>query len=272
MLKFLQIFSAAVLLCIAGPVLGQTPPHPGLEHIGLGKVGAVVDGDTFTLEDGRDVRLVGIQAPKLPLGRRGFAAWPYSNQAKGAFAALAQGQSVHLWSGGAQVDRHGRILAHVTLVDSGAWLQKALLEQGAARVYSFADNRAAAAPLYAAEETARRYGRGLWAHPIYAVQKSDSAHKETGFELVEGTVYGVSHLNSFTYVNFGPDWRTDFTVRIAPKNRRNFGDTEEQGKAWLDALKDKNVRVRGWLFQRGGAMIEISHAEAIELLPADGKN
>ena len=36
----------------------------------------IIDGDTLVLQSGVQVRLVGIQAPKLPLGRRGFTAWP----------------------------------------------------------------------------------------------------------------------------------------------------------------------------------------------------
>ena len=37
-----------------------------------GTVTEIVDGDTLFIDDGTQIRLVGIQAPKLPLGRRGF--------------------------------------------------------------------------------------------------------------------------------------------------------------------------------------------------------
>jgi len=52
----------------------------------------VVDGDTLLLENGTKVRLVGIQAPKLPLGRAGFEAWPLAEEAKQALEDLALGQ------------------------------------------------------------------------------------------------------------------------------------------------------------------------------------
>src|SRR3546814_5034081 len=42
----------------------------------------VIDGDTLTLADGREIRLVGIQAPKLALGRTGFQPWPLAEEAK----------------------------------------------------------------------------------------------------------------------------------------------------------------------------------------------
>ncbi len=53
------------------------------------RVVEIVDGDTLVLADRRQVRLVGIQAPKLPLGRAGFKAWPLAREAKAALAALA---------------------------------------------------------------------------------------------------------------------------------------------------------------------------------------
>jgi endonuclease YncB( thermonuclease family) len=49
---------------------------PGLVASAPGTAVEVTDGDTLILDDGRTVRLVGIQAPKLPLGRAGFPTWP----------------------------------------------------------------------------------------------------------------------------------------------------------------------------------------------------
>jgi len=44
-----------------------------LDRDGSGRVATIVDGDTLFIDDGTEVRLVGIQAPKVPLGRAGFA-------------------------------------------------------------------------------------------------------------------------------------------------------------------------------------------------------
>ena len=56
----------------------------GLEDGGRAVVSEVVDGDTVKLGSAiagaTQVRLVGIQAPKLPLGRPGFVAWPLACQ------------------------------------------------------------------------------------------------------------------------------------------------------------------------------------------------
>ncbi|MEE8394009.1 MAG: thermonuclease family protein, partial [Rhodospirillales bacterium] len=67
MIRFL--FACAVFMLVApAPALASA-----LEKGETATVREVVDGDTVVLADGRQVRLTGIQAPKLPLGRAGFS-------------------------------------------------------------------------------------------------------------------------------------------------------------------------------------------------------
>jgi len=81
------------------------------------------------------------------------------------------------------------------------------------------------------------------------------------FQIVEGRVRDVADRSGRVYLNFGEDWRTDFTATIAPSDRDSFGGS----KIALTDLEGRNVRVRGWLKQRNGPMIEVSHPEQIEL-------
>jgi endonuclease YncB( thermonuclease family) len=81
------------------------------------KVVEVVDGDTVLLDDGWQVRLVGIQAPKLPLGRKNYKKWPLADESKSLLEALVLDRGVTLAYGGQRVDRHGRRLAHLFLAD-----------------------------------------------------------------------------------------------------------------------------------------------------------
>ena len=115
----------------------------------------IVDGDTLLLDDGREVRLVGIQAPKLPLGREGFVAWPLADEAKAALAELTLGRDVKIAPGPAPQDRHGRLLAQLYDAESGEWIQGALLADGMARVYSFHDNRVLIPEMLERERAAR---------------------------------------------------------------------------------------------------------------------
>ena len=221
----------------------------------------IVDGDTLVLDDGRQVRLVGIQAPKLPLGRPDFAAWPLADKAKAALESLSLGRRVTLAYGGRRIDRYGRLLAH--LHDGDLWLQGELLRRGLARVYSFRDNRALVAAMLALEREARAARRGIWSHEFYAVRRADRAVPLDSFELVEGRVLSAQIVRRRVYLNFGPDWRRDFTVSVAPADRRLF---EREGYDYL-ALEGRTIRVRGWVKWWNGPMIEITHPEQIEVLP-----
>lgn len=226
------------------------------------EVTSVVDGDTVVLKDGSQVRLVGIQAPKLPLGRPDFPTWPLAEDAKAALERLVLGKPVEMRYGGARRDRHGRHLAQLYTPD-GTWVQGALLAGGLARVYSFPDNRAVVAEMLALEGQARAHRRGIWDDPFYRVLTPGQAgtHIDT-FQLVEGKVQNVAVVRGRAYLNFGADWRTDFTVAIEPGDMRAFRD------AGLDprALEGRWVRVRGWLKSMNGPMIQATHPEQIEIL------
>ena len=104
-----------IILALVLAVFGPAALASGLEPGPRVQVRAVIDGDTVVLAepvDGADqVRLVGIQAPKLPLGRAGFKTWPLAAAAKAALEVLVLGKTVDLAFGGRRMDRHGRILA-----------------------------------------------------------------------------------------------------------------------------------------------------------------
>ena len=227
----------------------------------------VVDGDTVVLDrvidNARQVRLVGIQAPKLPLGRKGFREWPLAPDAKYALEQLTLGKRVSLRFGGARMDRHGRHLAHLVL-DDGTWVQGRLLEAGMARVYTFPDNRAVADDMYRLERNARTAKRGIWSHPFYAIREATPAvlTRLTGtFQIIQGRVLDAAKVKGNTYLNFGANWRDDFTITLNSRARRSFIKKNQDP---MD-LKNKVIRVRGWLKKRNGPAVSVSHPEQIEI-------
>ncbi|MBI2979133.1 MAG: thermonuclease family protein [Rhodospirillales bacterium] len=230
----------------------------------MARVAEVVDGDTVVLAspvmEAKQVRLVGLQAPKLPLGRPNFPAWPLAEESKQALAALALGKQVKLSFGGADKDRHGRLLAHLHTAD-GAWVQSRMLAAGMARVYSFPDNRALVAEMLAIEADARAAKRGIWALSFYAVRGAAETARHIGsFQVVEGRVVKAAKVKGVVYLNFGADWRSDFTAAVGTDALKLFR------KAGVDplAFEGRTVRVRGWLKEMNGPMIALSHPEQIE--------
>jgi micrococcal nuclease len=250
------LFLVATLLMAPAAAAFPLPGEAG------GRVVEVVDGDTVRLDNGREVRLVGIQAPKLPLGRRGFTTWPLAGEAKAELESLFAGKPVTLHYGGAREDRHGRLLAHITDGTGTLWAQGEMLKAGLARVYSFADNRAVVADMLALEREARAARRGIWRDPYYRIRKPEETSRDIEtFQIVEGRVLQAATTRDRAYLNFGPDYRTDFTVAIARRDLKLFGRGFDP-----KAFEGKTIRVRGWVKSLNGPMIEATHPEQIEVL------
>ena len=233
-----------------------------------GVVVQVTDGDTIVLDSGVVVRMIGTQAPKLALGRAGFVDWPKAEAAKAALSAMVLNKPVRLGYGGEEIDRYERALAHVFVVAPGGeiWAQQAMVEAGMARVYSFPDNRKCLDQLYAAEGRARMAGLGIWSDPYYRVRAADKPAdllaRAGHYELVEGRVLLADQASGRVYLNFGRFWKEDFTAVIAAPALRLFAE------AGMDplVLEGALVRIRGWVDDRDGPRIEITHPEQIEVL------
>ncbi len=245
---------------------------PGLACEGLrdgprGIVLAVSDGDTVVLDSGLKVRLIGIQAPKLPVGRNGYQAWPLADRARQALSDLTLGRLVQIRYGGSERDRHGRVLGQVYVGEDEIWAQRAMLLKGLARVYSFRDNRLCLDELLRAETTARALGAGIWdGVDFYAVRSADRPlailERAGRYELVEGRVLNADRVRQRVYLNFGPVWKQDFTIIIERSGLRVFE------RAGIDPLDYEGalIRVRGWIEDADGPRIEVTHPEQIELV------
>lgn len=273
MRRFLSFFALIALLAVLAPA-AKTADLSGLAALdatlddgGTATVKAVIDGDTVVLEDGRQVRLVGIQAPKLPLGREGFVAWPLSDEAKIYLEGLVLGQVVELRLAAQAMDRHGRLLAHLVLPATSSqgarWVQGEMLAAGLARVYTFSDNRQLATEMLALERQARADGSGIWGVVYYALRTVDNVRHDIGsFQIVEGRVLDVARIKDRVYLNFGANWRTDFTIKVMARDEKTF----PQVGLDLMRLKGLRVRVRGWVKSENGPMIELDHPQRLEVL------
>lgn len=231
-----------------------------------GVVTSVTDGDTVILDTGMVVRLIGTQAPKLPLGRDGFETWPMAEEAKDALEVLVLGKEVDLRYGGERMDRYGRALGHLYLEAGEDWVQEEMVAAGYARVYSFPDNRSCLAELMAAETHARTMQLGIWTDPYYTVRRADRPETIVSrvghYELVEGRVLLADSVGDRVFLNFGRYWKEDFTAVIERSALRMFADAGLDPRRLEGAL----VRVRGWIDERDGPRVEVTHPEQIEVL------
>jgi hypothetical protein len=162
----------------------------------------------------------------------------------------------------AGLDRHGRVRGQLRGAD-GAWLQAQLVQWGLAVVAPAGDvPDEVLRDLLRLEGDARAAGRGRWAgggpgpYPAEAVAASRGS-----FVLVRGAVRAVSRRQELTYLDFGLDWRRDFTVRVETAHFAKFA------RAGLDVadLTGRRILVRGWLFENAGSMVELVHRLQIEV-------
>jgi endonuclease YncB( thermonuclease family) len=217
-----------------------------------GLVTGVQSGDLLQLDGKETVRLAGLEAPR---GDR-----PYAEASRAMLQKLAQGRRVSLFFSGAETDKAGRTMAQVTDADSRRWLQAALLDQGAARVRTWPDNHAAAAPLFQHEARARRARRGLWAIPFYDVRLPDEVGVEDeGFMLVEGRVKRVGETGERLYLDFSENWRASLSADIPRQALRTF---RTAGQDPFD-LEGRLIRLRGPVSAR---RLLLDHPEQIERL------
>jgi len=249
-----------------------------------GKVRTVADGRSLTLEDGRDIRLAGIEVPLPPArnesGERAEAARAASHVSRKALESIllgpdGSGETVKLRPSGMADDRYGRMLAHVYVVRGSAAQSVAheMLGRGFARFSAQVGDptgknpadRSCAAELLGRERAAREAKLGLWGEPYYGIVGAESGAElvaERGrFTVVEGKVVSVRESGGTIYVNFGRRWSEDFTVTVLKRSERAFTDAGLE----LKKLSGRRVRVRGFVEERGGPWIEANRPEQIEI-------
>lgn len=243
------------------------PPVCTLQAGPTRSVVRVLDAETVLLDDHQEVRLIGALAPRSPDLSPSAQPWPAEEAAIAALRALVLGRTVSLATSGRESDRYGRKLAHLFIDQEGErlWIQGELLTSGHARVYGLPRSYACMRELIAHERVARDAGLGLWASAAYAVRSArrtrDLMARRNSYEIVAGTVAKVAATKARTYLNFGADWRKDFTAGIAaPVLRAN-----PEWARTLAALEGKRVEVRGWIQYRNGPYIDIEDPSQIAL-------
>ncbi|MGQ0455748.1 MAG: thermonuclease family protein [Hyphomicrobium sp.] len=232
----------------------------------------IVDAETLTLDDGAEVRLIGALAPRAADAGAAAGQWPPENEAREFLSSLTLGRRVRLAYDRRRADRYGRRLSHVFLADRGAtdWVQGAMLEAGMARAYGLPENFACAHELDAHERAARKARRGLWSNYIYSAKSAQRTallmRLRFRYARVEGVVASVTATRSAVFVNFGADWKKDFTARAGAAATKAHPDF----RARLESLNGQRVAIRGWIDRNNGPMIDLDDPSQIEAVSEAG--
>ncbi len=198
------------------------------------------------VEEGALVLANGVRLLPGTIVLRPDAAWPTTLE--GAFIRYVAEDDAP--------DRHGRLIAQIFFARDGGevWLQAQLVDDGAALVMPRRGSEVCAAQLLV-----REAARGN-----DDVQAADAMGGMIGrYAIAEGVITRALVLSDGVFLDFGDDWRTDFSVFIARGDIKRFG-------ALLDdvrALEGRRVVVRGFVGDRAGPQMRVTSALALQVLP-----
>jgi len=157
-----------------------------------------------------------------------------------------QGQSMDATTHGKDRWQRMRITAPLALT---------LLEQGKAQLMPL--EGLPTAGQWLAEDKARSDNKGLWSQACCGVLDAGKAENGMGsWRVVQGIITGITARRDVTYINFGADWREDFTIVVPTRIAKQLDMSAWQGKL---------LEVRGVIEWRYGPSITLTHAAQIRL-------
>jgi len=257
----------------APPLILPKGDFGAMRKSGISKVIEVINPMTVKLEDGRMIALAGLDYPDLDFYDPGELAVT----AQKVLEDFLIDKKVIIYqtpkSDSGRMNRMGHHIAHLARIDenspndeqSAIWTQGLMLSLGLARARTTKYNRLMSTQMFKLESDARGLKTGLWSMKEYTVLTPEQAAKHIGsFQLIEGKIKNVSMHKNNLYINFGGNWRKDFTIGISSTTVRKFTHEHIYPRQWNGA----KIRVRGWIESYNGPFIELNHPERIELLSA----
>lgn len=227
------------------------------------RVVEIIDGDTIRLENGKLLRFIGIDTPEMRVKKE--TVWidhpqPFARQAKAFTRTLLGGECVRIEFDVERVDKYGRLLGYVFLDDR--CINTLLLEEGIAVLYTRPPNVKYTEEFLAAQTCARDKKKGLWG--AYAVVSAEEADECIGqIRTVKGKVQSTYQSKKCVFLNFGSNWRQDFTLVIFNNSLPYF---RRKGIEPVTFYRNKWVEATGRIREYNGPEIIVNVPEEIRVL------
>jgi hypothetical protein len=217
----------------------------------------MADARTLVLEDGRMLRIAGVESFALILKDADAAESALHRRLQ----EIVSGSALRVRLLSESPDRYGRFPAVIADAD-GRIVQEVLAREGLAVAFASGDSVPCFQEILAAEDQARRSRVGFWDGIRLPRARPDELRPLIGrFAIFEGVVISVGNRTARTYLNFGGLWTEDVTVEIEARDRETFG-----GEAALAGLAGKRMRVRGFVEEKAGPMALVRSPSQLEIL------
>jgi len=244
-------------LLLAAPAAAKDDNKQSLTQIDTGIIKEILKSDLILLDNNKRYKLDNILVPVHE-----------EEPAVTALKTLLLNKQVVVYTyhePNTAKDRYGIPLAHV-FRDDGIWVQGDLVSKGLAWAFSSETSREMTGDLKLAEANARAQNLGFWANADHAVKTPYNLKDSiNSFQIVEGKVMYVTARKEAIYLNFGREWKEDFTIEL-PKDYLQFFVGKTGGRFDPEIWKDRIVRVRGWVEEKSGPMITLTHLEQIDII------
>ena len=227
------------------------------------KVLEVIDGDTIRLENQKLLRYIGIDTPEIRI-RKGnnfiYSPQPFAEEAKEFNRKLVEGKKIRIEFDIEKIDKYGRLLGYVFVKDT--FVNAKLLEEGYAVLYTNPPNLKYIELFKKLQKEAQTKKRGLWG--AYEVISSDLAHLYINqIRTVKGVVLNSYKTEKCIFLNFGEDYKKDFTIVIFKDNFKYFYEKNIDPKTFYTG---KTVQITGKIIDYNGPEIIARTPEDIEVI------
>ena len=227
------------------------------------KVIEVIDGDTIKLSNGKLLRYIGIDTPEVRIKKGSqfiYDPQPFAREATQFNKKLVEGKFIKVEFDLQKTDRYGRLLGYCFIKDT--FINAELIKNGYAVLYTYPPNVKYVDLLLKLQKEARNRKVGLWKN--FSVISADQAYKHLNqIKIVEGRVLDTYKTAKCVFLNFGNDYKTDFTVVIFKNSLAEFYNI---GIDPVDFYKHKKIAVNGRIKEYNGPEIIANSPYQIEVI------
>ncbi|MBD8892215.1 hypothetical protein [Roseibium litorale] len=187
-------------------------------------------------------------------------------------AKTVQGETLWAWAAG-KPNRWGLVPAWIVAAPQGtagdtALQQIRLIDRGLAMAAPHFSSMACSKALIEAEHSARFAKRGRWQHEdALSTMNLNALTGAAGtYVLAEGRIVSLGKSAHTRYLNFGRNWKTDFTATLSTSQDKSFSDALAAAGMSLEDLAGHAVQIRGVVDLNDGPHIHMTHPGQLIIL------